>query len=119
MAFIVVRFVCPAVTAADHARMTTNGAIDVTVIRIPVRFSLGSASPNERRHTGDPIAEQQRDAVVRERVHEDGAEDGDAVGEGGGECTAVLPVRRRRHRAEDHNDCTPRHQRVVNILPCL
>jgi hypothetical protein len=31
--FIVVRLVCPAVTAADHARMTTNGAIDVTEAR--------------------------------------------------------------------------------------
>ena len=34
IAFIVTRFVCPAVTAADHARITTNGAIDVTNKRV-------------------------------------------------------------------------------------
>ena len=42
----------------------------------------------------------------RERADEDGPEDGDAVRERGGKRTAVLPVRRRRHRAEDNDDCS-------------
>ena len=55
--------------------------------------------------TRDPVAEQQADAVVRERVHEDGAEDGDRVREDARPRTAILPVCRRCDSAEDDNDC--------------
>ena len=48
IAFIVTRFVCPAVTAADHARITTNGAIDVTNGRV----SLSATNPKEEANAG-------------------------------------------------------------------
>ena len=47
IAFIVTRFVCPAVTAADHARITTNGAIDVTNKRV----DLSATYPKEKTDT--------------------------------------------------------------------
>ena len=56
--------------------------------------------------TGDPVAEEQADAVVGQRAHEDGAEDRDAVREERGVRAAVLPVRRRGHGAEDDDDCS-------------
>ena len=101
MAFIVVRFVCPAVTAADQARMTTNGAMDVTACRDSER----QARQNETwRHTGDPVAEQQADAVVWQRIYKDGAKNSDAIGQSRRVSAAALPVRRGSDCAEDDDD---------------
>ena len=69
-AFIVVRFVWPAVTAADQARMTTNGAMDVTA-QTHKLLAPFYGKWNAEKLTGYPVAEQQPDAVVGKRVHED------------------------------------------------
>ena len=71
-----------------------------------VLLSIRSCGILARRLTGNPVGKEKANAVGRrEGVDEDGAEDGDAVGEEGRVRAPVLPVRRGRHRAEDDNDC--------------